>query len=131
MVRCQRNYQPPGGLINAYINLKARRSRVSKQYDELGEQMETIQNKLLAIMNKQGVDRIIAHGRTVSKTSLKVPSVKDWDALGKYIIEGNRLYLLQRRMSSDSYRDELEAREGKLIPGVETFEKKGISIRAT
>jgi hypothetical protein len=64
---------------------------------------------------------------TVSVNPEDIANVTDWAEFEEYIYENKALYLLQRRPSNPSYRDEI-AVKGEL-PGVETFTKQKLSLK--
>ena len=64
---------------------------------------------------------------TVSVNAEDVANVIDWPAFEEYVYKNHALYLLQRRPSNPSYREEVAAK-GE-IPGVETFTKQKLSLK--
>jgi len=64
---------------------------------------------------------------TVSVNSEIVANVTDWAEFEKYVYDNRALYLLQRRTSSPSYREEI-AVKGE-IPGTEPFIKTRLSLK--
>ena len=64
---------------------------------------------------------------TVSVNPEVVAHVNDWAEFEEYIYDHRALYLLQRRPSNPSFRDEL-AVKGK-VPGVEPFTKQKLSLK--
>ena len=64
---------------------------------------------------------------TVSVNSETVANVTDWAEFEKYVYDNRALYLLQRRTSNPSYREEI-AVKGE-IPGTEPFIKTRLSLK--
>lgn len=64
---------------------------------------------------------------TVSVNTETVANVTDWAEFEKYVYENHALYLLQRRASNPSYREEIAAK-GE-IPGTEPFTKRRLSLK--
>jgi len=64
---------------------------------------------------------------TVSVNSEIVANVTDWAEFEKYVYDNRALYLLQRRTSNPSYREEI-AVKGE-IPGTEPFIKTRLSLK--
>ena len=64
---------------------------------------------------------------TVSVNTETVANVTDWAEFEEYVYDNRALYLLQRRPSSPSYREELAAKGD--IPGVEPFTKQKLSLK--
>jgi len=84
---------------------------------------------LLASLEAQGIEQSRGTTATVTVTRAIVPNVLDWEAFYAYIKANDAFYLLDRRASAPSYRELLEARDGKAVPGVEPFERTTISLR--
>lgn len=119
----------PGAVIAELHSIRTQITEQGKVVDALKAKRDTIELELLALLKEQGVVRTATQTHTASITEDVVASVVDWDAFYKYMARENKLYMLQRRPSNTAYRDELDAREGKPIPGVESFTKRGISLR--
>lgn len=101
-------------------NLEAARSVLEEQIiEDLNES-----NLSLARTNKtdETGKRI-----TVSVNTEVVANVTDWAEFEEYVYNNRALYLLQRRASNPSYREEL-AIKGK-IPGTEPFSKQRLSLK--
>jgi len=64
---------------------------------------------------------------TVSVNTEVVANVNDWAEFEEYVYENRALYLLQRRASNPSYREELAAKGD--IPGTEPFTKRRLSLK--
>lgn len=113
--------------------LRALRDEISNKNAELKKLAEAkaeLEGIILGWLDEQGLQRAAAGSHVVSITETVVPSVKDWGKLHAFITSENALYLLERRVSSTAYRELLELRGGDLIPGVESFTKQALSLRA-
>ena len=64
---------------------------------------------------------------TITRTSMIVPTIRDWGKVQEWIEENDGMYLITRKISSAGYRELLKS--GEEIPGVEPFDKQGFSIR--
>jgi len=95
---------------------------------ELKQEFETKQWELMQLMEEAGLDQAKSSSATVFLSKDTVPTVKDWDALEKYIKDNDSLHLLQRRVSATAYRELAEM--GTKIPGVEPFDRQKLNIRA-
>jgi hypothetical protein len=82
-------------------------------------------------MKDEGVLKITGHEATVSVSINTVASVKDWDKFYKYIRKNDAFHLLERRPASKAWREEVEIRRGKVVPGTEGFEKRTLNLRKT
>ena len=66
---------------------------------------------------------------TASLSTNVYPTLKDYDKLAAFIYRNRALDMLQRRVAKGNWQDRLEARNGRPIPGVETFEKVTLNLR--
>jgi len=64
---------------------------------------------------------------TASIVETVVPQVVDWDAVFEHIKETGDFYLLQKRPAAAAFR-ELHS-SGQVIPGMEAYTKRSISLR--
>jgi len=107
------------------LNSQVKTLEVSR--DDLTEQiLDTMAEANSSLFRTDSTD---AQGKriTVSVNPEDVANVEDWGEFEEYIYNNRALYLLQRRPSNPSYRDEV-AVKGK-IPGVETFTKRKLSLK--
>jgi hypothetical protein len=89
--------------------------------------VEQLKTAFMRNMDEVGTSTYNADLGVVSIVEREVPSVTDWQALYKSIIESNAFDLLQRRVSSTAWRARLEA--GETVPGVETAVVRSLSVR--
>lgn len=115
-------------LIDARNEIRTAEEVVKKhkeKYDNLAQQ-------LMDQMKADGVDmtgdKAVA---TASITSTKVAQVTDWEKFYRYISRNKAFYLLQRRVSDVAYRETLEDRKGRDIPGTEPFIKQRLNLRVS
>ncbi len=87
------------------------------------------EEKILERMKEEGVLAITGHEATASVSINTVASIKDWDKFYKYIKKNNAFHLLERRPASKAWREEVEIRRGKVVPGTEGFEKRTLNLR--
>lgn len=102
------------------------RLRLAKAVKELDEYETALEEHLidkLPVSDATGVAGKIARVQIIPKV---VPTVKDWDALWKYIFKTKATEFLQRRISVDAVTERWEA--GKEVPGVERFNAKKVSV---
>jgi hypothetical protein len=111
-------------------NITAMNSEVKKleaTRDDLSEQiLEEMAAANSSLFRTAGADE---QGKriTVSVNPEDVANVEDWAEFEEYIYDNRALYLLQRRPSNPSYRDEVAIKG--TIPGVETFTKQKLSLK--
>ncbi len=67
----------------------------------------------------------------VGKVTIKrtvVGNIKNYKTFTNWLMKHKHPELLQRRVSNVAYRELLDQRKGKLIPGMESFEKITLSL---
>lgn len=112
-------------LIAARNNIRTADEVVKKHkevYDNLALQM-------LALLKEDGVS---STGNDVASCSIRkttVAQVTDWEKFYRYVSRNKAFFLLQRRVSDAAYRETLEERRGRDIPGTEPFTKIGLNLR--
>jgi len=105
---------------------------------ELDDQLKTLkrsfrekEEKILERMAEEGALKVTGHEATISVSVNTVASVKDWDKFYRYIKKENAFHLLERRPASKAWREEVEIRHGRPVPGTEGFEKRTLNLRTT
>lgn len=113
-------------LIDARNNIRVADEVVKKhkeEYDRLAQQM-------IELMQEDGItmtgDKEVA---TASIRKTVVAQVTDWEKFYRYISRNKAYFLLQKRVSDVAYREILEDRRNKNIPGTEPFTKIGLNLR--
>ena len=80
-------------------------------------------------MEKEGTSKITGEFATMSVSITTVPNVSDWTKFYRFIKKTDGFHLLERRPAAKAWRETLEERRNKPIPGVEGFEKKTLNLR--
>ena len=119
----------PAQMVRELKTLRDKIGVQSKRVTELKAKRDTIELALIELLKKDEMTSLGTGNLTATYTRRPVPVVKDWDDFYDFIRENDAMFLLERRPSPTAYRDVLESRDGKKIPGVETFHKESISIR--
>jgi len=89
--------------------------------------VEELREEMITEMNEAGTDSYKSNLGSISLLKSEVPTVKDWDSFYKYIHANEAYELLQRRVTTQAWRDRVEEEE-QPIPGVEGFEKQTLRI---
>jgi len=119
-----------GALIDKLEKLRLIKKKTAAADKEAKEAYDTVVADLMDIMNEQGIEK--AAGKTASVTlgEQVVATIDDFDKLEKFIKRNNALYLFERRISSAAFRELLEQRKGKAVPGLVKFTKHKLNMRA-
>ncbi len=115
-------------LTKRLMEIREERRELKTRDKELSEEFDALSGEVLAIMEEMGVEATRSEHASVSISIQQMPQVKDWDAFYRYVGKNNAFYLLQKRVSSKAWAEQLEL-EGD-IPGTEPFEKRSINLRA-
>lgn len=118
-----------GSLVS---RLKSKRDEI-RAADEVvkgyKEEYNTLQMELLDVMKEVGVDKVSNDVATVSIKKTQVAQVIDWEKFYRYIHKNKAFFMLQKRVSDVAYRETLEDRKNRPIPGVESFTKVALNLR--
>lgn len=115
-----------GACVDLFYELRSKRLALEKDAKELAQQQAALEEHMLQTFDKQDMDGCKGKTATASVTRSVVPTVTDWGAFTAYIMEQKAADLLQRRPSVEACRARWEA--GEAIPGVEPFNKVGLSV---
>ena len=128
---------PPGYtfemLAGKYVELRNRKSDLTKQYDASCEQldvaMDTIKQELNRMFNEQGLDSVRTPNGTVYRQLKTVFQVRDASALQHAILASGNIALLQNRLASRAVEEYKAENNGDLPPGVHQEQEYTVSIR--
>lgn len=98
------------------------------QEKEFNSQKRELDYQIAIKMQEQGLDKVSNDICTVSLKTEIVPTVEDWDAVFKHIVDTNQFELVQKRMSSTAYRELITM--GMEVPGVKSTELTRINFRS-
>lgn len=118
-----------GQLIDYDFELREKIRELGKKVDALKEEREKVEKQILEAMDEQTLPRASGTKATASVIEQVVGHVQDWDRFYGFITRTKAFHLLERRIASAPYREELKAR-GKPIPGVVPYTKRTIGLRA-
>jgi len=116
-------------LIDDIFDIRNEVRALNKQVDELKAQKEGMELSLIEMMDAVGTDQSRSSVATATITETVVPQVTDWDAFWRYIMRNKATYLVERRAAAVAFRETLEQRKGRPIPGVSSFTKRSVGIR--
>lgn len=87
-----------------------------------------LENEALEVMENQGLTKLSAAGLTLSIKQSIVPQLKNFSAFEPYLYRNKALHLMERRIHTTAWREELLRREGTQIPGIEPFTRIRLSV---
>jgi len=109
-------------------DIKAEIKDMQTELKALEHDKRIMEDRIMTTLDESGSSLARTDFGTVSVTKEVVANVTDWDAFYNYIKERDAFYLLQRRVSSVAWRDEVTAHYDGVVPGTEPFTKRKISF---
>ena len=119
-----------GELIDDLAEIRDQRRELKTQDDELRAQYVEIEATTIEEMKKQSLEKASGDLASASISENEVPSVKDWNKLTSWIKKNAAYHLFERRVSKAAWSELVTNRKGRPLPGVESFEKVSLNIRA-
>jgi hypothetical protein len=118
------------GVISDELHLE--REEIRRLNTELEKKKDAYGKKELAAlerMNKEGTSKVTGEFATMSISITTVPQINDWNKYYAYITRNKAFHLLERRPAAKAWREAVEERRGKPIPGATGFEKHKLNLR--
>lgn len=119
-----------GASIDRLHDLREQKRKAEAAAKKLEGEIKPLENEVMERMDAEQVGSSAGKLASVSISENVVPTVKDWDAFYTYILRNKAFYLLERRPTAIAYREELDTRNGKLIPGVESYTRRTLNLRS-
>lgn len=120
-----------GDRIDDLVNQRDIMRTIQKNLDELKFIYDADIVKILETLDEQGLPKASGKIGTVSVKETEIAHVIDWDKVYNFILRSKAFHLIQRRISDGAFREQLKIRNGKRIPGIDSFVKRGINLRST
>jgi hypothetical protein len=117
-----------GDIIKALNEIREERRAIAARDKDLIKEWQKWELRMFIAADEQGMKQFASDVATATITVEVLPKVSDWQEVYKYIQENEAWHLLQKRISSASYRELQDA--GIEIPGVEAYNKRKVALRA-
>jgi len=114
-------------IIAKLVEIRDEKRRIKEREKELIELWRSTEMELLVRLDEQGMKKASTDDGTASITEVIVPQVVDWEAVYEHIKETGDFYLLQKRPAAAAFRELHDS--GQVIPGMEPYTKRSISLR--
>ena len=119
-------------MITKYLLLRDKKSVIEKQQKEAlapyNVALDTLENLLLAELNKAGLRSMACPNGTAYKTTKSSAKVMDWTATLDFIKANEAWDLLDKRVSKTAVEAIIEE-TNQPIPGVETTREVQVNVR--
>ncbi len=118
---------PTSDIIAKMAEVRDERRRIASRDKELVAEWRSLEMELMTRLDEQGMLKASTSDGTASITETVLPQVVDWDAVYAHIQETGDFYLLQKRPAAAAFRELHQS--GEVIPGIEAYTKREISLR--
>lgn len=108
--------------------LREKKRELEASVKEVETKMKELEGVVFDLMDAQDTRRAEGKSASVSINESTVGNVEDWDAVWTYIAKNKYFHLVQRRLSDPALRELWEL--GKVVPGVQPFKKRTLSVRS-
>lgn len=120
-------------LVKTYVKIRDARSALKQTFEhedkKLRDQLETLENFMLATMNSTGIESFKTGAGTAYRTETMVPTGSDWTAFYNWVRENNAFDFIFRRIKADAVKDYMDQHDGQVPPGVSVYSKYGVTVR--
>ena len=124
---------PLDGLVLEYRALRdtinEKETRHKEEIAELREELDDINNKLLAVCKDTGADSIKTRVGTISRRVKSRFWTTDWQSMYNFILENDAPFLLEQRIHNGNLQEFLDANPDKLPIGLQIDSKYVIHVR--
>lgn len=117
-----------GVMIDTLNDLREKKRALNEQIKIIEAQYDELEEQIKVRLEAEGMDKGTGKKASVSISPVVVATVKDWDALCKWVKKTGHFQLFQRRISDPAFRELLELK--KQPAGLEPFEKKNLNLRS-
>lgn len=117
-----------GATIDRMWELREKKRSLDAQVKTVEADMELLETSMFRLLDAQDTRKAEGKHASVSVNESVVGNVEDWDALWPYITKNKFFHLVQKRLSDPALR-ELWGK-GKVIPGVQPFTKRTLSLKS-
>lgn len=116
-----------GGIADKLHRMRAERLALEKRISDMRQKEQDLRIHALHQLNAGRIDSARGKLATISRVSHTVPTVKDWDAVYKFVRQHDALELFERRIHRQAWRDRVE--EDGQIPGI--LPEEVVDVRVT
>ena len=102
--------------------------RLEEQIKILKTSYVVMADEIMDEMEKLGLSDATGKSASVHLKNTDVANVKDWDKVYNYIHRHKAYHLMFRRIADAAFREELELRGKRGIPGIEIFTRRSAGL---
>jgi hypothetical protein len=118
-----------GKAIDDLYQLREQIREINAKLKPLEEAKKSAEETILGLLDAQGVDKSSGKLATASISETVVAQIEDFDSIWAFARKSNTPQLFERRIANAPFRELLEQRKGKPIPGLQSFTKRTLNLR--
>lgn len=119
-------------LAKVYIKMRDKRAEIAREAEqkdaEIKAQQDEVADAMKEIIRTAGATGIKTNYGTVSLRTSTRFFVQDWDAMGRFIVEQDAPFLLEKRIAQRMMGEFLEKNPKLVPPGLNTMSEVSISV---
>lgn len=120
-------------LAAVWRKMQDRRDNLRHEYEAADEavkaQQEVVSTALLSAMNGLKADRLQTKAGTIERGEDYKVSAADWQAVYRFIADGNEFGMLHKRLSSGFVKEYAKQHKGEYPPGVNVFREFTVNVK--
>ena len=117
-----------GPMVNRLYALKLESDSAAALAKKIKDKYEKFRLAVRAELNKQELDHAGGDLANVSLTQTESATITDYKKLETYIYRNKKLHLLTKVPSTAAWRDIVEERKGRPIPGMSSYNRIGMRV---
>lgn len=118
-----------GELADQLLILNTKITAANKTVDDLKDEKNALESTIISALEEQNIEGMQGKYATIKITRSIKPQIADFEALAVFVLRKKLLHLFERRISAKVYEEVKESLKGKPVPGLNEFEKVGLSVR--
>ena len=118
-----------GARIDLLRKIRDEKRTLSEQLKAVDKRYAEIEALVMTSLDQADVRLGEGRSAVASITETIQPQVDDWDAIHKWIKTNSAQYLYYRRINAVPFRELLESRRGRKIPGLSSVTVRKLNLR--
>jgi hypothetical protein len=114
-------------LVTDLLQVRDCKRELASKTKLLNEQETLLKHEVLRRLNEEGEVGCKTSAGTVTKTSLLIASMQNWELFWPWVKEFDADHLLTRSICNQAYRELIQS--GEIVPGLEPVELINLSVR--
>lgn len=117
-----------GTKIDKLFNLREEIRADKKKLELKEDKLNALKSEVIDALHQEGLESSRGRTATVSISTSQEPSVADWDKFYTWMYRNKAAHMMYRRLNPKIFRETLELRKNRAIPGVETYDNVKLNI---